>query len=83
MSKLNPISASKKFGTDDCQLCSQEKIEITSHWLRGKKHMLINKNTKIYRACHHKARLHICKQVKTMPGTDEGNYPEKEAEWPD
>ena len=81
ISKLNPISASKKFGTDDCQLCMQERIEITKRWLRGKKASLINKNTKIYGACRHKARLHVfCEQVTTTQGTDEGNYPEKEAE---
>ena len=74
------MSVSKKFGTEDCQLCSQKKIEIARHWLRGKKSMLINKNTKIYGAFCHKARLHVCKEVSTTPGTDEGNYPEKEAE---
>ena len=48
VSKLNPISVSRKFRTKDCQLCMQKKIEITQRWLRGKKSMLINKNNKIY-----------------------------------
>ena len=50
--------------------------------MRGKKSMLINKNTEIYGACRHKASLHVYEQVTTKPGTDEGNNPEKEAEWP-
>ena len=52
--KLDPILASKKFGTHNCQLYRQEQIEITKHLLRGKRTMLINKNTEIYRACNYK-----------------------------
>ena len=78
--KTDPIIVSKKFGRDECQLCMNERIEITSRWLKSGVSKLINKNIEIYGACRHKACFHVFEQVKNLPGTDEGINPEKEAE---
>ena len=77
ISKLNPISISKKLGTDDCQLCMRKRIEITRGWLRGKKSILITKNTEIFGAYRHKVLFYVYKQVTTIPGTNEGNTQKK------
>ena len=50
--KLNPILVSNRFGNNDYLLYMNEWIEIMKLWLlKSKRSRLINKNTKIYRAC--------------------------------
>jgi len=71
INRLNPLEASHNFGTDKCQLCMEERIEITSAWLKDGQKKLINKNTEIYGACRHKAKLHVYEKA-TPIGTDEG-----------
>jgi len=75
--RLDPIAASSGFGTDRCQLCMEERIEIASIWLEKGPSRLINKNVEIYGACRHKAKLHVYEKAESLYGTDKGETQKK------
>ena len=61
LKELNPISASNKFGSHECQLCMQERIHIAKAKL-FKPSFHINKNMEIFGACRHKVMMHRYEQ---------------------
>ena len=78
--QLDPITASKRFGFDDCSLCMNERVEIIERMFKLGVRRLVNKNMEIYGACRHKAKFHTLEQVKPLHGTDEGKSQKKNHE---
>ena len=67
LKELDPIRVSKKFGSHECQLCMQERIEIAKAKLfRPSQYM--NKNIEIFRACRHKAKIYRYEQCLPING---------------
>ena len=54
--ELDPINISKKFGTNECQLCMSERILIAKAKLFNPSNYM-NKHMEIFGACRHKAKI--------------------------
>ena len=53
VNQLNPIGTMKTFTEPNCNLCMEERL-TTPKKLRGKRVMVMNKNSYIYGSCRHK-----------------------------
>ena len=61
--ELDPTNVSKKFGTNECQLCMQERMCIAKAKL-FKPSTHVNKNMETFGACRHKAKMHRCEPIQ-------------------
>ena len=69
-----PLSAVKTFGTNNCLLCNQERLQIFK-WFKTKPHLLINSCNEIYGACKHRPKFH--RFIPALSSTDESSMDEK------
>ena len=72
--KGNPLSTVKTFGTNNCILCNQERLNIFK-WMRTKPDKLINRCSELFGACRHKPRFH--RLAPALSSTDESSMDEK------
>ena len=63
--ELNLISASKQFGSNECQLCIQERTHIAKAEL-FKLSLHTNRNIEIFGPCRHKAKFIDASNVRLL-----------------
>ena len=73
--KGSPLGTVKTFGTRNCLLCNNERLQICK-WMRTKPNLLINRCTELYGACRHKAHFHRFPPA-SLSSTDEASMAEK------
>ena len=69
--RSNTISTMKTIGTDQCKLCTDEKIRILKN-NRDSGTNLINKCSEVFSACRHQTKFHRFPSHNN--GTDETSY---------
>ena len=74
--KLKPVDIVKIFGSLECKLCIEERVEIVKvKMFYCSSHKYINRNIEIYRAYQHKVKFytyeHLTIIIKYINGTDD------------
>ena len=70
----NPFTVIKTFGTNQCILCNQERLQIYK-WMKKKPHLLINRRSELYGTCRHKPRFH--RFIHASSSADESSMDER------
>ena len=73
--KGNPLSTVKTFGTNNCILCNQERLNLFK-WFKTKPDKLINACPEIYGECKHRPKFHRL-STSLSSSTDESSMDEK------